>query len=332
MKQFQNFALLAILVGLALGVMWRHQENWRTLSVSFDSEAESKQFAAPEAVEFCGERIPIRESEVRQRFKKEMDRLTRWKRSTRGLFLRANYWFPRMKEILKEAGVPEDFVYVVAVESGMDNVVSSAGAAGFWQMMRPAALEHGLRVDEQVDERFDPIKATRAAARYFKQAHEDLDSWTLAAASYNRGIYGIQRAMKRQGAESYYDLRLNRETAAYVYRILAFKKVYEAAEEYGLETSGAVSGLPEYERTLKVKEDLGDLRAFAEEQNVSLKQVRTLNPWLVGEALSVPEGGAYWLKMPASHEQGASELPVGGSPSDSLRAETVALEVAVAQG
>ena len=149
------------------------------------------------------------------------------------LLKRANKYFPTIEKILIEEGVPTDLKYLSVIESGLENVVSPAGAKGFWQIMRNTGREYGLEVNTNVDERNHIGFSTRMAAQYLKKAKDKFGSWTLAAASYNRGMSGIQRNLNLQKVESYFDLRLGQETSRYVFRILAVKEIIENPPKYG---------------------------------------------------------------------------------------------------
>ena len=100
--------------------------------------------------------------------------------------------------LLKEEGVPEDFKFLAVIESGLENVRSPKGAKGFWQLMPGTAKEYGLEVNNNVDERYHIEKSTRVACKYLLKAKERFGTWTLAAASYNRGMLGIDRLLKKQ--------------------------------------------------------------------------------------------------------------------------------------
>lgn len=121
-------------------------------------------------------------------------------RFRRGLELSARY-DPLVRRVLREEGVPEDFAYLPHVESSYEITArSSAGAVGMWQLTRPAARRH-LRINATLDERLDPLAATRAAARYLRDAHQRLGSWPLAVTSYNHGVPGVERAVRELGAD-----------------------------------------------------------------------------------------------------------------------------------
>ena len=106
-------------------------------------------------------------------------------------------------------------------------MVSPAGATGFWQFLRDTGREYGLEINNEIDERYHVEKSTEAACKYLNDAHDRFGSWTLAAASYNMGMRGLQRQIDRQKSYAYYDLLLNSETARYVFRILAVKELLE---------------------------------------------------------------------------------------------------------
>ena len=122
---------------------------------------------------------------------------------------------------------------MAVIESGLTQAVSPAKATGFWQIMKNTARELGLEVNENVDERYHIEKATEAACKYLKQSRERMGSWTLAAAAYNAGNYGVEKKLKEQKTDNYYDLLLGQETGRYVFRIVAIKQILENTAHYG---------------------------------------------------------------------------------------------------
>ena len=154
--------------------------------------------------------------DVRERLDRELHINTYWHNNSIFIYKRANRWLPQIESILKEEGVPDDFKYIAVIESGLLNVTSPAHAVGFWQFLKPTAKELGLEVTKEVDERYNPIKSTRAACKYLRNAHTDFGSWTLAAASYNMGVRGLKNRLEEQRVNSYFDLLLNEETSRYV--------------------------------------------------------------------------------------------------------------------
>ncbi len=153
-----------------------------------------------------------------------------------------------IKEGLRRRGMPEELVYLAAIESGFSpGATSRVSASGMWQFMGPTAQQFGLRIDEYVDERRDPVRATRAALDYLQALHEEFGSWYLAAAAYNAGPGRVARALEAHAGDEtgeeglYWEIidRLPRETRAYVPKMLALVILGEAAEAYGFEVEPA---------------------------------------------------------------------------------------------
>ncbi|MBO0933036.1 lytic transglycosylase domain-containing protein [Fibrella aquatilis] len=185
-------------------------------------------------VYFCGEAVPLHEEAVARRL---IAALARNNTQTAALFRmrqRAASFFPVIEPILARYHIPADFKFLPLVESSlMGRAVSPKGAAGYWQFMPATARELGLAVGNGVDERLDLDKSTHAACRYLQYLHRQLGSWTLAAAAYNNGIGNLLGSIRRQQHRNYYYLRLNAETGKYLYRILAFKELFNNYQQYG---------------------------------------------------------------------------------------------------
>ncbi|MBK8521004.1 MAG: lytic transglycosylase domain-containing protein [Chitinophagaceae bacterium] len=185
---------------------------------------------------FCGERIPVGDKFVSDKLmniiKKQINYV-----NVLSLKERVNQYMSQVEYYLHETNIPQDFKYLAIVESGFKNATSSAGAAGFWQLMPETARELGLVVNGLVDDRNDFNKATYAAckvlANYYLYIRKQfgISSWVLTAAAYNNGIGNIQNAIKKQGT-NYFQMQLNEETAAYVYKIIAVKELFEYPELY----------------------------------------------------------------------------------------------------
>ncbi|MFL5730832.1 MAG: lytic transglycosylase domain-containing protein [Cytophagaceae bacterium] len=253
----------------------------------------------PEDLSFAGERIHFKSPVSYQRFYSSLQQIASPNESTRYLIMNARIWLPRIGAILKQKGVPEDFQYVAVAESNLSNVVSPMGAAGFWQFQAGPAREFGLEVNEEVDERYDPIKSTYAAAKFFKQAHALFGTWTSAAASFNSGMNGLQYYFRRQRVNSYYDLDLKNETASYMYRILCVKDLLKDPRKYGIKINNHNS---ECLQTIEVAESIGDLEKFALEHHSSLKELRMLNPWLMKNSLTIKKPRkVYVLLLPVKN-------------------------------
>ena len=253
----------------------------------------------PNELSFCGERVPLERLDVRERLDRELLVNTYWQSNTLLAHKRAGRWFPLIEEVLQREGVPEDMKYIALIESGLMNVVSPAGAAGYWQFMKSSGGEYGLLINDEVDERYHVEKSTVAAAKYLKDAYAKHNSWTLAAASYNLGMAGVGRQIDRQKKNDYYDLLLNEETARYVFRILAMKEIIHDPERYGFHLRKKDLYPPYSTRSIEVIGPIEDLAQFAIRQGTDQKTLKLLNPWLRDNKLSDRSGRKYVLLLPA---------------------------------
>ena len=253
----------------------------------------------PHTLSLFGEPVPLESFGVREAWDLELV-VNTYRHSSTILYLkRSARWFPVIESILEEEGVPEDFKYLAVIESGLSQVVSPAGASGFWQFMKRTAPEFGLEVSSTVDERYDVEKATRAACAYLKEAHEKFGSWVLAAASYNMGQAGVANSLEAQHVDTYWDLHLNSETARYVYRLLALREVMERPEAYGFHLSKADVYAPLEGTVVDVSASVPDLAAFALEHGTTLRELKAFNPWLRDDRLEVTTGKSYQVRIPS---------------------------------
>lgn len=259
----------------------------------------AKSFELPKDLYFSGERVPLEIPDVRERLDRELHINTYWHSSTIFLIKKAHRWLPQIEEILKKEGIPDDFKYLTAIESGFINAISPANAVGFWQIRKGTAKEYGLEVRSEVDERYDPLKSTVAASKYLKRAYAKFGSWTNVAASYNRGMAGLQRALDNQNVESYYDLLLNDETSRYVFRILAIKEIINDPKKYGFDINQTHLYEQEELRYVEVEDDIDDLVEFAQEQGINYKLLKRHNPWLRKEHLNTKRK-SYKIAIPVT--------------------------------
>lgn len=256
-------------------------------------------FDLPKTVTFAGEDVPMDLPDVSERLDKELHINTYWHNNTIFLMKRAHRWFPQIEAILKENNIPNDFKYLPLIESGLMNDISPKDAVGFWQIVKSAGKENGLEITDQVDERYDPIKATEAACSYLKRAYKKFGNWTSVAASYNRGMGGIERALENQNITSYYDLYLNDETSRYVFRIIACKEIIEHPEKYGFNVKERHLYNAEPLRYVTVSQTVPDLIAFAKANGTNYKLLKRHNPWLRDDKLVVKKGKSYRIALPA---------------------------------
>ena len=251
-------------------------------------------------VNFCGEKIPLESKDILERFDKEIIKNTYWHSSILLFYKRSGKYFPIIEPILKKHGIPNDFKYLAIAESGLKNVVSPAGARGFWQFMEKTGLEYDLEINKEVDERYHLEKATEAACKYFKEAYAKFNSWTLVAASYNMGMYGLQKNLTRQKTNNYFDLLLNSETSRYVFRIAAFKAILENPKHFGFNLNETHRYSSMKFKTISIDTSISNFTDFAISQNINYKLLKIANPWLRNRSLKNVNAKRYLLRIPSS--------------------------------
>jgi membrane-bound lytic murein transglycosylase D len=265
----------------------RFNEDYRIYSLS-----------TPAQVTFADEIIPLNILDVREKLDRELLVNTYWQSNAILLHKRAHRWFPVIEPILKANGIPADFKYLALIESGFENVVSPAGATGFWQFMKGTAKDYGLEVNDEVDERYNVKKSTEAASKYLTDAYQKYGSWSLVAAAYNMGKNGLERQLRRQHVNNYFDLLLNDETGRYVYRILALKVLLNNSQDYGFHIR-TQDLYPTYQTyTVMVDSSVSDWGLFAKEFDVNYKILKTLNPWLRDSNLTNKNKNTYYIEFP----------------------------------
>lgn len=252
----------------------------------------------PAEINFAGEKAPLQIADVRERLDRELLVNANLHATTLLILKRANRAFPVIEPILKKYGVPDDFKYLAVIESGLVNVVSPAGARGVWQFMPETGKEKGLEVNDVVDERYHLEKSTEAACKYLLDAKNKFGSWTLAAASYNGGVGGVNKQITFQGVTDYYDLLLTEETSRYVFRILALKEIMQNPTKYNfnLKPADLYPVIPT--KKVEVTASVPDLATFAKDNGINYKVLKIHNPWLRDRKLDVAAGKSYTLEIP----------------------------------
>ena len=254
----------------------------------------------PKGLSFAGEEMPINSPEIWERIDKELLKNTYWQSNTMLFFKKANKYFPIIEPILKKNNIPDDFKYLALIESGLDNVVSPAGAAGFWQILKGTAREHGLEVNSAIDERYNLEKSTQIACEYLNDAYAKFGSWTMAAASYNMGKNGARRRIAEQGTNNYYNLHLNSETGRYVFRIIAVKDIMKNPKKYGfMFREKDLYTMANY-KTILVDSTIANLSDFAISSGINYKLLKQFNPWLRTSSLPDKSRKKYFLKIPTN--------------------------------
>jgi len=227
-------------------------------------------------------------------------------------FKRAGRYKPMISKILAEEGVPQELIYLAQAESGFSpRAVSYMAAAGMWQFITFRGQEYGLKQSQWHDDRLDPEKATRAAARHLKDLYTQLGDWHLALAAYNCGPMCVDSAVRRTGYADYWQLRsrnaLPRETANYVPIILAMTIIAKNPKIYGIDKLEVDE--PVETEAVAVDANTG-LQLIADATETPLATIKELNPTFIhnvipaGLEVKVPLGTATgvggWLsKVPA---------------------------------
>jgi membrane-bound lytic murein transglycosylase D len=252
----------------------------------------------PSNLNLAGERVPLEKPDVKERMDRELLVNTYWQSNGILLFKRANKYFPIIEPLLKKHGLPDDFKFLALAESGFTDETSTVGAAGIWHFMNATGKEYGLEINNNVDERYNIEKSTKVAAEYLKNAKNRFGSWTLAAAAYNAGNYGISRRLEAQEVTNYYDAKLPNETERYVFRVLALKEIISNPEKYGFvfEKDDLYTIKKTY--TVKVDTAITNITSFAKGFGMNYKEFKIHNPWLRENKLNNRSRKLYEIKIP----------------------------------
>ncbi|MFD2522502.1 lytic transglycosylase domain-containing protein [Emticicia soli] len=220
---------------------------------------------------------------------------------TKRMLERKDFYFPIFEKYLAKYEMPDELKYLALIESGLNpKAVSRAKAVGLWQFMKPTGREHGLRVDEYIDERMDIEKSTDAACRYFRQLYRIFGDWELVLASYNTGPGNLRRAIRRAGnITNYWQLHpyLHKDTRTYVPQFTAIMYMMHHAHEYGIVAEDSLKMGPRDFQTITV-DGYVDLETFSNASGISMDDIQLLNPhFLKGFAPSWSRG--LDIKIPA---------------------------------
>ena len=214
-------------------------------------------------------------------------------------FARSGRYHDMMVSILKEEGVPQDLIYLAQAESGFHPLaVSRVGARGIWQFMGARARGYGLHRNLWVDDRQDPEKSTRAAARHLRDLYAQFGDWYLAMAAYNSGPGTVQAAVRRTGYADFWELYrrnvLPKETRNYVPIILAVTIMTKNLSQYGFDDVSMDEPTPSDRVSISYPVDL---RLVAECVDATPAQLQELNPSLL--RMTTPREGTFELHLPA---------------------------------
>ena len=227
---------------------------------------------------------------------------------------RLGHYKPLVENIFTQFNLPSDLVYLSLVESGFNpHAYSRARATGPWQFMKGTAIVYGLRVDQYVDERRDPIKSTIAAARYLRDLYDLFGAWPLAMAAYNAGEGKVMRALQKTRADSFWEIaqtkHIRRETKEYVPRFMAATIIAKNPDQYGFSQEQPVTH--QFDEVI-VHRAIA-LQPLAAAAGISFLELRRLNPELRRD-VTPPDDQNYHLKVPVGSRdlvlQSVDKVPV----------------------
>jgi membrane-bound lytic murein transglycosylase D len=290
-------SIISLIAGavLTLAVLTITSASPEQLHSAENAASTVRSFELPQSLSIAGEELPLSSLDIQERLDREILVNSYWQSNNLLMLKRSDKWFPIIETILKEEGIPDDFKYLALIESGLQNIVSPAGAAGPWQIMKSTGREKGLQIDNEIDQRYHLEKATRAACSYLNEAYERFDNWTLAAASYNMGMSGTANRLQEQRVDNYYDLRLNNETARYIFRIAAVKHIHEHLSDYGyIYHNNEGYQLPAFD-TVMLDSPVTSWVNWAEQHDITYKELRLYNPWIRSNKLTNSANNTYAL-------------------------------------
>lgn len=282
-KNISNYIAIIIIL-ILLWIVFLNIKNFFFLKTKTDIEIKIEDY------NFAGQPITWNnQNNINQKLEKELLILLNVNYQLKLWLKRTTLYFPYIEKKLQEEWLPDDLKYITIAESYLKNdAISNAWASGIWQFMPWTAKEYWLIINDYVDERLNYEKATDSAIQYLKYLNKRFD-WNryLALAAYNMWQNWLDRVIKSQWVNNYFDLLLNQETSRYVYKILAAKYVYENQEQLW------ISMIPEdfYQRSNYLETDkyeITDLQKFANANWITLYNLIDLNPWIKYHSNKLP--------------------------------------------
>ena len=270
---------------------------------NFDDSSENfTSFELMEALEALNNRSPFNvvHNPTLERFIRVF--LTNRRDVLSDLMGRSEYYFPMIEEELDKYDLPLEIKYLAIVESALKaRATSSAGAKGLWQFMLATGRQYDLEVNYYVDDRFDPIKSTKAACEYLSALYAMFNDWDLALAAYNSGAGNVKKAIKRSGGKTnYWQIRqfLPKETSAYVPAFYATFYIFEYAAEHKIKST--TPNLTYFEvDTIQVKQPL-HFEAIEKSISIDTKLLRALNPQYKKDYIPSSAKKHYFLTLPVN--------------------------------
>lgn len=290
---------LALSIGAIAPILLAHSSADEKHSVKSEVPYCVTSPTVPEEAAFCETTIDLRRYDRRERMDRELMAFTYMHSSTLLMLKRANRYFPIIEPILKENNIPDDFKYLMVIESSLNPLAKSpSGAAGLWQIMPATGRELGLEVNENVDERYHVEKSTRAACKYLQQAYAKYGDWMSVSAAYNAGQGRISGQLDKQLADHAMDLWLVEETSRYMFRLLAVKELFSSPQRFGfiLKQEELYPPIAYIEQSVSIS--IENLSEYAQQQGITYAQLRDANSWLREPTLKNKTGKTYVLHIP----------------------------------
>lgn len=266
----------------------------------------------PHKMEVAGITLIIRD-DARSEIQKDVDAFTQSPRHFNIKVERAKTYFPIIEKVFQEEGVPADFKYLVLQESALiADAVSSSNAVGFWQFKDFTALEMGLRVDKEIDERLNIVSSTRAAARYLKKNNAMFNNWIYALQAYQMGAGGVMRSVKdsQSGADR---MEITGQTYWYVKKFLAHKIAFEPA----------ITGKGQVEVITFENSSGKSLRQLARDVSVDEATLAEYNKWAKNGTVPSDKTYAVIIPLPENNRDVALTAVASASEVSSPRTPVV---------
>ena len=257
----------------------------------------------PEEISIFDTTVSLSRYDMRERFDRELLGFVYFHSQTIATIKRANNYFPLIEPILKKNGIPNDFKYLALIESFFQiRSISSAKAAGLWQLMPETAKELGLEVNDEVDERYHIEKSTEAACLYFIRAYKKFGDWMIVAASYNAGMSRLSTNIEQQQVNNAFDLLLPNETSRYIFRILAAKELLKNPKKYGFVLKKEDMYHVVKCQEIRVDSSINNLSDFAKSYGITYSQLKDYNVWLRNNQLTNSKKKPYIISIPDKND------------------------------
>jgi len=271
------------------------------LPLDFSGLIEAARLKGP--IDFCGEPVDLQDQDVRERMEREMLLILGDAPQVILWIKRSLQYLAPIQETLRKHHMPDDLKFIAIAESSLrPHAGSPKGAVGFWQFIEPTGKRFGLTVDADKDERRSLLYSTDAAVAYLKKIHSMFNSWTLAAAAYNMGEYGLKREIDYQKTRNYYRLYLPLETQRYIFRILAIKLILSDPGRYGFHLEpGDIYPQHPVERVMIESARETSLITVADAAKTYVKVIKDLNPEIRGYRLAPGRHGLFIPKAGAAN-------------------------------